>query len=262
MSAQANSVNPGSGRLAGKKTLITGAAGGIGGAAARRFAAEGALVGLLDRPGPGLDAIAAELGAAGLALPTDLTDEASVAAASRTYAERTGGLDVLYCCAAIQPHDEDGPADRVSLATWQRVIAVNLTGVFLSVKHAIGLLRESAGASIILCGSPTGLTMSGGGCDAYAAAKGGVHALGRALAADYAADGIRVNILVPGTTRTPLIEPLLADPERRAELLAGTPLGRLGTAEDTTGLAVYLASDESAFATAATFVVDGGLTRR
>ena len=195
-------------------------------------------------------------------MPVDVTDETSVAAAFAACEARAAHLDVLYCCAAVQLHGEDGPADGLALSTWQHVLAVNLTGVFLTVKHAIPLLRRSPAASVILCGSPTGMTMTGGGYDAYAASKGGVAALARALAADYAAEGIRVNVLVPGTTRTPLIEPLLEDPRTREELTRGTPLGRLGTPEDTTGLAVFLASDESSFATAATFVVDGGLTRR
>jgi len=145
---------------------------------------------------------------------------------------------------------------------WNRTLAVNLTGAFLTIKHTIPLLRAAANGSLILCGSPTGLTMSGGGYAAYSASKAGMMSLARTVAADYAADGIRANIIVPGTTRTPLIAALLEDPARRAALLAGTPIGRLGTSEDLTGIAVYLASDESRYATAATFTVDGGLTQR
>jgi len=249
-------------RLAGKRIVITGAAGGIGGAAARRFITEGATVGLLDRPGPALSDLERDLGESAFALPCDLTDEQSVISAFAVCAATDPRLDVLYCCAAIQPHAEDGPVESVSLATFQRVLTVNVTGTFLAAKYAMPLLRRSPSASVIVCGSPTGLTMAGGGCDAYATSKGAVHALARAMAADHARDGVRVNILIPGTTRTPLITSLLDDEAIHAELLRGTPLGRLGTPEDTTGMAVFLASDESAFATAATFTVDGGLTQR
>jgi dihydroanticapsin dehydrogenase len=246
-------------RLTGKAGIVTGAAGGIGSAAARAFAAEGAFVGLLDRPGPALDKLAAELGPSAIALPADVTREDEVAAA---YAGWEGPADFLYVCAGQQLHDVDGPIGEVSLATWERTIAVNLTGAFLCVKHGITALSAATAGSLILCGSPTGLTMSGGGNTAYGASKAGMMALARIVAADYADRGVRANIIVPGTTRTPLIEPLLADPHIHAELLAGAPIGRLGTPDDLTGIAVFLASDESRYATGATFAVDGGLTNR
>ncbi len=104
--------------------------------------------------------------------------------------------------------------------------------------------------------------MCGGGCAAYAASKAGMMSLARTVAADYAADGVRANVIVPGTTRTPLIAELLDDPATHAELLSGTPLGRLGAPDDLDGIALFLASDESRFATGATFSVDGGLTQR
>jgi NAD(P)-dependent dehydrogenase (short-subunit alcohol dehydrogenase family) len=249
-------------RLAGKAGIVTGAAGGIGSAAARAFAAEGATVGLVDRDPAALSGLAASLGGAGLPLPADVTDEESVAAAVAEWRRQHERADFVYVCAGQQLHGEDGPAGEVSLDVWNRTLAVNLTGAFLTVKHTIPLLRAAASGSLILCGSPTGLTMSGGGYAAYSASKAGMMSLARTVAADYAADGIRANIIVPGTTRTPLISALLEDPDRRAALLAGTPIGRLGTSEDLTGIAVYLASDESRYATAATFCVDGGLTQR
>jgi NAD(P)-dependent dehydrogenase (short-subunit alcohol dehydrogenase family) len=249
-------------RLAGKKTLITGAAGGVGAAAARAFAREGARVALVDLPSPRLTALAGELGDAAIAIPADVSDESSVRVAFARCGHDLGSLDVLYTCAAVQLHGQDGAADRLDLAIWQRTLAVNLTGVFLSVKYAVPLLRAAGGGSIIICGSPTGMTMSGGGYDAYSASKGGVMALARALAADYAGAGIRVNVVVPGTTQTPLIETLIEDGRTRSELVAGTPLGRLGRPEDVTGIAVFLASEESSYATGAVFAVDGGLTSR
>lgn len=249
-------------RLAGKSGVVTGAAGGIGAAAARAFVAEGAFVGLLDRPGPGLDALAAELGDAAVALPADVTGEAEVAGAFGAWAAARPHADFVYICAGQQLHDVDGAAGDVSLETWDRLIAVNLTGAFLCVKHSIGALCAAPSGSLILCGSPTGLTLCGGGNTAYGASKAGMMALARIVAADYAAQGVRANIIVPGTTQTPLIEPLLADPVVKAELLAGAPIGRLGTPDDLTGIAVFLASDESRYATGATFAVDGGLTVR
>jgi len=250
------------GRLAGKAGLISGAAGGIGSRAARVFAAAGATVGLLDRPGPALDAIAAELGDSGVPLPVDVTDEGEVAAAFATWSGRHASADFVYVCAGVQLHSADGPAGEVSLETWNQTLAVNLTGAFLVVKHALPALRAAGSGSLILCGSPTGLTMCGGGCAAYAASKAGMMSLARTVASDYAADGVRANVIVPGTTRTPLIAELLDDPERRASLMSGTPIGRIGAPDDLDGIALFLASDESRYATAATFCVDGGLTQR
>jgi NAD(P)-dependent dehydrogenase (short-subunit alcohol dehydrogenase family) len=221
--------------------------------------AEGAHVGLIDRPGVALEKLAAELAGSVTALPTDVTSEAEVSAAFALWNQRA---DFVYVCAGQQLHDVDGPIAEVTLETWERTMAVNLTGAFLTVKHAMGPLCAAPSGSLILCGSPTGLTMSGAGNTAYGASKAGMMALARIVAADYAAQGVRANVIVPGTTQTPLIEPLLEDEPTRAALLAGTPLGRLGTPDDLTGLAVFLASDESRFATAATFAVDGGLTQR
>lgn len=254
-------------RLAGKAGLVTGAAGGIGSAAARAFAAEGATVGLVDRDPAALAALADSLTDQGLGdrghpLATDVTDEESVAAMAARWHREHGRADFVYVCAGQQLHGADGPAAEVSLDTWNRTLAVNLTGAFLTVKHTIGLLRAAPAGSLILCGSPTGLTMSGAGYTAYAASKAGMMSLARTVAADYAADGIRANVIVPGTTRTPLIADLLDDDATRAAMLAGIPAGRLGTPADLTGIAVFLASDESRYATGATFCLDGGLTQR
>jgi NAD(P)-dependent dehydrogenase (short-subunit alcohol dehydrogenase family) len=249
-------------RLDGKAGIVTGGAGGIGSAAAQAFAAEGATVGLIDRDPAALGTVADRLAGRGVALPADVTDEDSVQAAAAEWGRQHGHADFVYICAGQQLHGQDGPAAQVSLDVWQQTMAVNLTGAFLTVKHTIPLLRAAAAGSLILCGSPTGLTMSGGGYAAYAASKAGMMSLARTVAADYAKDGIRANVIVPGTTQTPLITALLDDDSTRAALLSGTPIGRLGTPEDLTGIAVYLASDESRYATAATFCVDGGLTQR
>jgi NAD(P)-dependent dehydrogenase (short-subunit alcohol dehydrogenase family) len=243
-------------------TVITGAASGIGRAAAEAFVSEGAVVGLLDRDEAGLARLVAALGPAAFVLQADVADEASVRNAFEEVRRRHGRLDVLYNCAGIQLHGQDSRAHELPLEVWRRTLDVNLTGMFLCCKHGIALMLEGGHGSVINCASPTGLTGCGAGYTAYSSSKGGIFALTRVLAIDYARDGIRVNSVVPGTTQTPLIEALLADPETRNSLEAGTPLGRLGTPQDLTGIAVFLASDESAFATGATFMVDGGVTIR
>lgn len=261
MSAAAASGRTG-GRLAGKTGLVTGAAGGIGSAAVRAFVAEGATVGLIDVPGTTLSQLAAELGEAVTALPADVRSEAQVQAAMAGWQAQHGRADFLYVCAGRQLHGADGPVGEVTVETWNATLSANLTGAFLCVKYGIELLCAATSGSLILCGSPTGLTMSGGGYTAYAASKAGMMSLARTAAADYAARGVRANVIVPGTTATPLIETLLADQASYRALLAGSPIGRLGTPEDLTGIAVFLASDDSRYATAATFCVDGGLTQR
>lgn len=246
------------GRLDQKVAVISGAAGGIGGAAARAFHAEGAMVGLLDRDIALLDRTAEELGEMAFTLPADITDEASVESAFMEVKRRAGRLDVLYNCAAVQLHGRDAIGHLLDLSVWSQTLQINLTGMLLCCKHGIRLMLESGGGSIINCGSPTGLTGDGAGYTAYSASKGGVFALTRVLAADYAKHGIRVNTVVPGATRTPLTRQLLDDPEIEAQIASSIPLGRIAVPEDLIGIAVYLASDESRHATGASFIVDGG----
>lgn len=251
------------GRLDGKIAVITGAASGIGQGAARAFAREGATVGLIDRNAEALAATAGEIGDAAFPLVTDVTDEASIAAAFDEVRRRHGRLDVLYTCAAVQLIGEDAPVHELDIDVWQRTHDVNLRGVFLTCKHGVRLMMESGeGGSIINTGSPTGLTMSGAGWHAYSSSKAGVMALTRIMAADYAPYGIRVNGIVPGTIATTLTKPLIDDPETYAKLVAGHPIGRVGTPEDMVGIALFLASDESKFATGSHFFVDGGLSVR
>jgi NAD(P)-dependent dehydrogenase (short-subunit alcohol dehydrogenase family) len=251
------------GRLDGKIAVVTGAGSGIGREAARTFAREGATVGFLDRNEVGVAEAITDLGDAAFPLICDVTDETSVATAFDEVRRRHGRLDVLYTCAAVQLIGEDAPVHEVDLDVWERTHQVNLRGVFLSCKHGVRLMMESGdGGSIINCGSPTGLTMCGGGWSAYGSSKAGVMGLTRIMAADYARHGIRVNGVVPGSIVTGLTQKLYDDPEIRAQLTALHPIGRVGTPQDMAGIAVFLASDESAFATGAHFFVDGGISVR
>lgn len=249
-------------RLLDKVAVITGAGSGIGRAAARAFVAEGARVGLLDRSRVTVAELADELGAGSFPLAADVTDENSVKEAFKTVEGQFRRLNVLYNCAGVQLHGRDARAHELDLRAWQETMAVNLTGVFLCCKHAIPLMLQAGGGSIINCGSPTGLIGCATGYDAYSASKGGMMALTRVMAMDYARDGIRVNNILPGTTQTPLIDALLTDPRERGSMAAGVPLGRLGEPDDLIGVAVFLASDESRYATGANFTIDGGLCAR
>ena len=251
------------GRLEGKVCAITGAASGIARGAAQAFVREGAIVGLIDKNGEGLRAVAAELGESAVVLPTDVTDEASVESTFTELKRRFDRFDVLYTCAAVQLIGEDAPVHELPVEVWDRTHAVNLRGVFLSCKHGARRMIEAGnGGSIINCGSPTGLTMCGAGWHAYSASKAGVMGLTRVMAADLAKFGIRVNGVVPGTIATSLTQALVDDPVTRAHLESLHPIGRIGTPEDMAGIAVFLASDESAFATGGHFHVDGGISFR
>ena len=251
------------GRLESTVCVITGAASGIARGAAGAFAREGATVGLLDRNAGGLAEVEAELGPRSFALPCDVTDEASVEAAFAEVERRHGRLDVLYTCAAVQLIGEDGPIHEVSTDVWDRTHAVNARGVFLTCKHGARLMIKAGnGGSIINAGSPTGLTLCGAGWSAYAASKAAVMGLTRVMAGDLAQHGIRVNGIVPGSITTALTQVLHDDPVVRPQLEGMHPIGRLGTPDDMAGIAVFLASAESAFATGAHFFVDGGISVR
>lgn len=249
-------------RLVGKVAVVTGAASGIGRAAAAAFVTEGAVVGLLDRNEAALERAVSEIGEGAFPLPCDASLEESVASAFAEVRRRHGRLDVLYTCAAVQLIGKDAAVHELDLDVWEQTHAVNLRGVFLTCKHGARLMIEGGGGSIINAASPTGVTMAGAGFTAYSASKGGVMALTRTMAADLAAHGIRVNGIVPGSVVTELTQSLYDDPATRAALTAKQPIGRVGTPADLAGIAVFLASDESSFATGAHFYVDGGMCVR
>jgi len=245
-------------RLTGKTALITGAGSGIGRQVATRFVAEQARVVFSDRD------LAAAAAAAGdhdgtLAVEMDIASEESVQAGFAEARARGFDPDVVVANAGVQLFGRDAPIADLELATWQQTISINLTGTFLTVKHAVRAML-GRGGSIILTGSPTGLNGEGKDFTAYSSSKAGMHGMARTVAAAYAPHGIRVNTVVPGYTETPLVTAISTDPTDRAAIISRIPLGRPGTAADVEGIMVYLASDESGYATGALFRVDGGMT--
>ncbi|MDQ0691255.1 SDR family NAD(P)-dependent oxidoreductase [Arthrobacter sp. W4I7] len=248
-----------SNRLEGKTALVTGAGSGIGLAVAQRFTAEGARVYFADI---NVDAAKKAASASGsdraTALAVDISDEQSVEAA---YAAITadGELHIVVANAGVQLFGQDAKVGELALEVWEKTVAINHRGTFLTLKHAVRAL-QGRGGSIICTGSPTAVVACGQTFTAYSSSKAGVHGLARVVAADYAQEGIRVNTVVPGYTETPLVQTIADDPTLRAGLVNSTMLGRAGTAADVEGIMVYLASDESAYATGGLFTVDGGLT--
>jgi NAD(P)-dependent dehydrogenase (short-subunit alcohol dehydrogenase family) len=252
-----------SGRIEGKRAIVTGAGMGIGRAVAMRFAQEGARVGLIDIDREALDEAVAAIEANGgeaLPLQADVREEQQVAAAVRTAVERFGGLDVVVANAGVELIGQDGRVHELDTAIWNTTIGINLTGAFLTCKYGIRALLEAGGGSVICTASPTGFVGQGGGISAYSASKGGVHGLVRVMAHDYAGDNIRVNGVVPGFTDTPMTEWVQKDPAFHQQLVSGIPLGRAGKPEEVAAMMLFLASDESAYATGGFFFVDGGMT--
>lgn len=250
-------------RLANKIALITGGGSGIGRAIALLFAAEGARIAVAGRRADPLSEVAAEIyntGGECLAVSCDVTDSHSVARALENTLARYGRLDVVVNSAgAVIAANAEGTSD----AEWQRLIGVNLTGTFFVCRAAIPHLRRTGGGSIINIGSVYGLVGNEQRA-AYAAAKGGVTTLTRALAVDHGRDKIRVNCICPALVETELARIIMdaaPDPAAaRASRLTKIPLGRFGTAEDVAHLALYLASDESSWMTGAALPLDGGYT--
>jgi NAD(P)-dependent dehydrogenase (short-subunit alcohol dehydrogenase family) len=250
--------------LGGKRCFITGAASGIGLATARRFAREGAMVSLFDINAQGLEIATASLNVSAdcaLAFEGDVSREADIAQAIGATTAQWGGLDVCVGAAGIEPYDAgDTDAHELQLDVWQRTIDVNLTGMFLTCKHAVGAMLKSGGGSVIVTGSPTGAFGLAAGETAYSSSKAGCHGLARVMAAEYATRGIRVHIVVPGFIDTPINAGVVANPEAMRSLLSAIPMARMGTADEVAALNAWLASDESTYVTGGFIMVDGGQT--
>ena len=246
------------GRLEGKVAVITGAASGIGREAARRFAEEGASVcvaDLADEPG---EETAKEID--GLYVHADVTDPDDVQRMYREAADRFGGIDVLFNNAGISPTDDDSILET-EMEAWDRVQNVNLKSVYLCCKYGIPYLLKRGGGSVINTASFVAVMGAATSQISYTASKGGVLAMSRELGVEFARRGVRVNARCPGPVNTPLLQELFAkDPEKAERRLVHLPMGRFAEATEIANGALFLASDESSYITAATFLVDGGLS--
>ena len=250
-------------RLSGKVAVVTGSAVGLGRAVVTRFAREGAMVVAADINVQGGVDVAEQIrkeGGRGIFVRADVAEEGDVIALLESAAAEFGRIDVLYNNAAVLFHDRDAQAHELSLELWEQVMRVNLQGTFLCSKHVIPFMQKQGGGSIINLGSPTGMTGCAPSLTAYSTSKAGIYGLSRVMAAAYARDGIRVNILVPGTMDTPMNAPLLQDEATREQFREAVPMGRLGRPYDIEGIAVFLASEESSYCTGGVYTCDGGLT--
>ena len=250
------------GQFEGNVALVTGAGSGIGRASALAFAREGASVVVVDRDAAAGESTAQAVLAAGgrasfvaadVARARDV--EAAVAHAERSH----GALHVLFNNAGIFPAGDGSPVETDE-DVWDQVMSVNLKGVFLGCKFGIPALLRAGGGSIINTASFVAVLGAATSQIAYTASKGGVLAMTREIAVEYARSGIRANALCPGPVDTPLLQELLADPAARARRMVHVPMGRLATASEVARAALFLASDESSYVNGTTFLVDGGIT--
>ncbi|HEX4720436.1 MAG TPA: SDR family oxidoreductase [Thermoleophilaceae bacterium] len=239
------------GRLEGKVCVITGAAGGIGAESAELFQQEGATV-------VGVDLKEGSPG--DLSLAADVTSEDDVHGIYERAKQEFGHIDVLFNNAGISPND-DSSILETGLEAWQRVQDVNLKSVFLCCKYGIPHLLEGGGGSVINVASFVAVMGAATSQISYTASKGGVLAMTREMGVEFARKGVRVNALCPGPVNTQLLQELFAkDPEKAARRMVHLPMGRFAEAREIAQGALFLASDESSYVTASTFLVDGGLS--
>jgi NAD(P)-dependent dehydrogenase (short-subunit alcohol dehydrogenase family) len=242
-------------RLSGKTALITGAAGGIGAEIARRFREEGASVFVADTNSAEGEKTAASMGA--IFLPLDVTSEESWKAALSAVLQRSGRLDILVNNAGINVRKN---IEEMPVESFDAMMAVNVKGPFLGIKHSLPIMRAAGGGVILNMSSVCGLVGHKYTNETYTTTKGALTLLTKSVAVRYAKDNIRCNSIHPSTVETPLVQAMLKNPERRAERLGEVPLGKLASATDVANALVYLASDEASFINGAAIPVDGGLT--
>ena len=256
------------GRLEGKVAVVTGGCSGIGLATVRRFVEEGArvVVGDIDdqRGHELVGQLGGQLGGGEAPLATyvrvDVTDRKQVDGLFRNARETYGSVDVAFNNAGISPPEDDSILDT-DLDAWRRVQEVNLTSVYLCCKAALPYMLEQRSGSIINTASFVAVMGAATSQISYSASKGGVLSMSRELGVQFAREGVRVNALCPGPVNTPLLRELFAsDPERAARRLVHVPMGRFAEPEEMANAVLFLASDESSFITASTFLVDGGIS--
>ena len=250
--------------LKGKVAAVTGAGSGIGQAAAMRLAEEGCKVAVIDwKPDAAADTLARieAAGGTGVALSADVGNEAEVEAAFGQVIGAFGRLDILVANAGVFYAARDGKVDGLSKAVWDEIVGSNLTGMYLSCKHGVAAIRATARrGAVVITGSPTGMLGVTPASTAYSSSKAGVHGLSRVMAVDYAQDGIRVNVVVPGFTLAPLVRELVADPAVYEWNVKNIPMRRGAEPEEIAGAVAFLASDDASYMTGSFVVVDGGLT--
>ncbi len=248
-----------SGRLEGKVAVITGGASGIGRESARRFAEEGAKVCVADLDHKAGKDAASEIGG-GLYIHADVTNPDDVKRMYEEASDHFGAINVLFNNAGISPPDDDSILET-EMGAWERVQNVNLKSVYLCCKHGIPHLLENGGGSVINTASFVAVMGAATSQISYTASKGGVLSMSRELGVQFARRGVRVNALCPGPVNTPLLQELFAkDPEKAARRMVHLPMGRFAEAVEIANAALFLASDESSYITASTFMVDGGLS--
>lgn len=247
--------------LNGKVALITGASSGIGHAAARLFAREGARVVVAARRQEALTALVDDIVRAdgqAIALAGDVTDERFAQALVERATREFGGLDIAFNNAGTL--GESAPLPELSRSAWEHTIATNLTASFLGAKYQVPAMVARGGGSIIFTSSFVGHTVGFPGMAAYAASKAGLVAMAQVLAAEFGAQGVRANALLPGGTDTPMARPLLATPESRAFLESLFALKRIASPQEIAQAALFLASEASSFVTGTALLADGGVS--
>ena len=250
------------GRIQDRVAVVTGGCSGIGLATVERFVAEGAKVVIGDIDDDRGEALAKELGGPETAVyqHVDVTDKEEVDALFRTAKDTFGSVDIAFNNAGISPPDDDSILDT-DLEAWRRVQEVNLTSVYLCCKAALPYMLEQQRGSIINTASFVAVMGAATSQISYSASKGGVLSMTRELGVQFARDGVRVNALCPGPVNTPLLKELFAKDEVRAQRrLVHVPMGRFGEPEEMASAVLFLASDDSSFMTASTFLVDGGIS--